>query len=68
MDYTRAIEINPQYARAHYGRGNALGVLGRYEEALVDYTRAIEINPQDAGAHYRRGNILAFWVVMRRRL
>ena len=57
-DYTRAIELNPQYANAHNNRGNALDDLGRHEEALADYTRAIELNPQYAAAYNNRGAAL----------
>ena len=31
--YTRAVEINPEYAAAHAGRGDALAALGRHGEA-----------------------------------
>ena len=56
-DFTFVIDAAPS-AEAHNNRGNALGDLGRHEEALADYTRAIELNPQHANAHYNRGNAL----------
>ena len=55
----RALEINPQYAQAHYNRGVVLDDLGRTAEALAAYDRALEINPQDAQAHYNRGVALS---------
>ena len=56
-DYTKAIEINPQYFEAFFNRGILydqyfLGIslyrLGRKEDTIKDYTKAIEINPQYA--------------------
>ncbi|MDP7647000.1 MAG: tetratricopeptide repeat protein, partial [Candidatus Woesearchaeota archaeon] len=54
-DFTKAIEINPQYAIAYSNRGNAKYDLGNYQGAIADYNKAIEINPQDARAYYNRG-------------
>ena len=45
-DYTKALEINPQYADAYYGRGIAKYNLKDYYGALSDFTKAIEINPK----------------------
>ncbi len=56
--YTRAAEINPEYAAAHAGRGDALYALDRDAEALEAYTRAAEINPEYAAAHAGRGDAL----------
>ena len=56
-DYTKAIEVNPQYFKAFFNRGtyyyqSLLGIslndLGRKEDGIKDYTKAIEINPQYA--------------------
>jgi tetratricopeptide (TPR) repeat protein len=55
LDYTKAIEINPKYASAYYGRGNAWYTKGDYDKAILDYTKAIEINPRNADAYYGRG-------------
>ena len=43
--YDRAIEINPDFAKAYYNRGVAYGKLGNHRQAISDYDRAIEINP-----------------------
>ena len=53
-DYNRAIEIDPQAAGGYLGLGNALNILGRYEEALVAYNRAISIDPKLANAYANR--------------
>ena len=56
-NFTKAIEINPQFAEAFfnigilyykYFIGISLNDLGRKEDAIKDYTKAIEINPQYA--------------------
>jgi len=44
-DYTKAIEINPNYSRAYVNRGD-IKVLAGFEDyygAIADYTKAIEI-------------------------
>lgn len=44
-DFKRAIELNPNYARAHLGYALLLSSLGRGDEALVAIKRAMEIDP-----------------------
>ena len=40
-NYSRAIELNPDYVSAYYNRGNAYDNQGRYHQAIADYSRAI---------------------------
>ncbi|HEU4509843.1 MAG TPA: tetratricopeptide repeat protein [Pyrinomonadaceae bacterium] len=53
-DFKRAIELNPNYARAHLGYALLLSSLGRGDEALVEIKRAREIDPlsQDVKGGY----------------
>ena len=53
-DFRRAIELNPNYARAHLGYALLLSCLGRGDEALVEIKRAMEIDPlsQDVKSGY----------------
>ena len=44
-DYTKAIEIDPNYVRAYAFRGDAKRLLNDYNRAIADYTKAIEIDP-----------------------
>jgi len=44
-EYSRAIELNPNYATAHHWRGEVLSEEGRFEESLGEYRRALEIDP-----------------------
>ena len=55
-DYTKAIEINPNYGRAYNNRGNSKHNLKDYQGAIADYTKAIKIDPNDADYYYNRGN------------
>jgi tetratricopeptide (TPR) repeat protein len=50
-DFSRAININPEYADGYNNRGWAYYRQGEYETAIVDYTRAIELDPESAGAY-----------------
>lgn len=53
--FSKAIEINPQYAEAYNNRGVAWHYKGDYDRAIADYTKALEINPQYAEAYNNRG-------------
>jgi tetratricopeptide (TPR) repeat protein len=57
--FDKAIGIDPNYAIAINGKGNALSDLGQYEEAIEMYDRAIEIDPNDIGAINGKGNALS---------
>ena len=50
-DYTKAIEINPQYEKAYYNRGLSKRKLEDYYGAIDDYTKVIEINPKYVDAY-----------------
>ena len=56
-DYTKAIEINPNYTEAYYNRGNTYEKQGNLTQAISDYTKAIETNPKYAAAYCNRGNV-----------
>lgn len=55
-DFNRAIEIDPKYAIAYYGRGFlAVEKLQDIQGALADFNRAIELDPNNAVAYCARG-------------
>ena len=54
--FTFAIALDPNYARAYNGRGNAYGGKGQYDRAMQDYNKAIQLDPNLAYAYYNRGN------------
>ena len=55
VDYTKAIEINPNDDYAYYNIGLAKNNLEDYKGAIADYTKAIEINPNNDYAYSKRG-------------
>ena len=54
-DYTKAIEINPDYEDAYYERGFAKENIKDYEGAISDYTKVIQLNQDAWDAYYGRG-------------
>ena len=66
--YEKAIEIKPDYAKAHYNLGNALHDLSlqrfgqlslnkELDDPIKSYQRSIEIDPSYAEAHNNLGNV-----------
>jgi tetratricopeptide (TPR) repeat protein len=59
-DFTKAIEIEPNFAYGYFSRGLAKRspfakfVYGD-KEAIVDFTKALEIDPEFASAYFHRG-------------
>jgi len=56
--YRKAIELNPNYADAYNGLGNALYNQKKLDEAIAAYRKAIELNPNYADAYKGLGNAL----------
>ena len=57
-DYTAAIRLNPNYAKAHNKRGIIRGrYLKDYPAAKADFDRAIAINPNYGDAYYNRAKV-----------
>ncbi|HID19571.1 MAG TPA: tetratricopeptide repeat protein, partial [Methanophagales archaeon] len=54
--FNKAIELDPNYARAYYNRGNAYYYLKQYERAIEDYNKTLELDPNYAYAYNNRGN------------
>jgi tetratricopeptide (TPR) repeat protein len=50
--------IKPDYADAHYNRGNVLQSINRQEEALAAYDQALAIAPGHTEALNNRSNVL----------
>jgi serine/threonine-protein kinase len=57
-DYLRAIELNPNYAKAHYWYAQYLGTLRRWEEGLAEADLAAALDPLSPGVHLTRGLLL----------
>jgi tetratricopeptide (TPR) repeat protein len=54
-DYTSALELDPEYAKAYNNRGNARATLGDLEQALEDYDRALELDDSLTLTYFNRG-------------
>ncbi len=54
---TRSVRYSPHDPVAHLNLGNALGRLGRLEEALACYARALAIRPNFAEAHNNKSDV-----------
>ncbi|MBW4616892.1 MAG: tetratricopeptide repeat protein [Desmonostoc vinosum HA7617-LM4] len=55
INYTQALEINPDASDIYYKRGLAHYYLEDYEVAIEDYTQAIHLTADNAKAYNRRG-------------
>ncbi len=56
-DYTSAVELDPQYAKAYNNRGNARATLGDLEGGVEDYDAALELEESLTLTYYNRGLI-----------
>jgi tetratricopeptide (TPR) repeat protein len=55
VDFTKAIELNPNFAEVYFHRGMCKAILEDYRGAIVDFTKAIGLNPNYAEAYFHRG-------------
>lgn len=55
VEFTKTIEIDPNYPDAHYNRGVSYYVLKQYDLAIADLSIAIERDTKDFYAYYWRG-------------
>ena len=56
MWYTKAIELNSEFAWAYNNRGNVYANMEEYNKALADYEKAIALDPEFVYAYNGRGN------------
>ena len=57
-NFSKAVEIHPQYEEALYNLGVVQKKAGKPDDSINSYQRAISINSQNAKAHNNLGNIL----------
>ena len=48
QDYTKVIQLEPNFTNAYYNRGVAYSNKGELDLAIQDYTKAIELVPDYA--------------------
>ena len=56
--YSKAVELDPKFAKAWVYMGDAYVGLGNVEKGIESYRKAIEINPNDRQAHRFLGDVL----------
>jgi tetratricopeptide (TPR) repeat protein len=56
-DYTSALGLDPQYAKAYNNRGNARATLGDLQGGVEDYDAALELDGSLTLTYYNRGLI-----------
>ncbi len=56
---SKAVALQPDYAEAHYNRGNVLRKLRRMADAIAAYDRVVSLRPDFAEAYNNRANALA---------
>ena len=54
-DFTEAIQIAPEHARAYYNRGWVYHQKHEHDKAIADCTIAVTVDPKDTGGYYNRG-------------
>ncbi|MBK9214479.1 MAG: tetratricopeptide repeat protein [Chloracidobacterium sp.] len=54
-NFSKAIELRPDFPEAYLGRGTAYVNKGSYDDAITDYSRAIELRNAFATAYHNRG-------------
>lgn len=52
LQYSQALAIDPTFALAYAGRGNAYYGRREYTKAIDDYTQALELDPDMAAIYY----------------
>jgi serine/threonine protein kinase/regulator of sirC expression with transglutaminase-like and TPR domain len=55
VDYTRAIELDPDYAEAYVNRSTAHLLMANYGQAVTDCHKALELAPDFVAAYTNRG-------------
>jgi tetratricopeptide (TPR) repeat protein len=57
QQFTKAIQLNPQYEYAYFVRAYAYIQIGDFSKALADYNQVITLNPNFTSAYVNRGNL-----------
>jgi len=55
FDFSKVIEIDPEFANAYYARGLIYRRKGEHNQAIIEFTKAIELDPNFANAYSERG-------------
>lgn len=58
-DYSKAIELNPQYVAAYFNRAISYANIKQYDQAVADYGKVIELSPANSAAYTGRATVYA---------
>lgn len=53
--YDKALQLDPNFAKAYNNRGVSKAEIGRFNDAITDYTKALQLDPYYANAYNNRG-------------
>jgi len=59
-NYSKAIKINPKFAKAYNNRGIAHILKKQYDLAVADLTKAIELDPKNGKAYNNRAIVYSY--------
>ena len=59
-NYSKAIKINPKFAKAYNNRGTAYILKKQYALAIADFTKAIEFDPKNGKAYHNRAIVYSY--------
>jgi tetratricopeptide (TPR) repeat protein len=55
LDYSQALMIDPNYAKAYNNRGIVYRLMKQYDQAISDYNKALKLDPKFGEAYNNRG-------------
>jgi len=58
VQYSKAVDLDPDFTKAYLSRANAFELIGNPTQAAEDYKRAIVFMPKDSEVHYQAGRML----------
>ena len=59
-NYSKAIKINPKFAKAYNNRGIAYILKKQYDLSIADFSKAIELDPQNGKAYNNRAIVYSY--------
>jgi len=59
-NYSKAIKINPKFAKAYNNRGIAYVWKKQYDLAIADFNKAIELDPKNGKAYNNRAIVYSY--------
>jgi TolB-like protein/DNA-binding winged helix-turn-helix (wHTH) protein len=57
-EFTRTLQLNPNYSTGHQWYAEFLGLMGRHDEAIREVRQALALDPLSAIVHHQAANIL----------